>query len=469
MLYQADYTGYFGDIRLERRGRRLLEQLFRNGSKSLQAISLTRAEQKGFYYLLRSEKVSEQKLVEELAARCAKAVTGKVVLAIQDTTEVNLGAHKHRIDLQSGLGRLDSPHAGDFGFKLHPSIVVDAASCFPLGIADVYVWNRPMEKHPKVERRYKQLPIAQKESRKWLKVSEHTKTCLNQAAAVVIIQDREGDIFEQFKAVPDDHTFVLIRSRTNRNLENGGKLWQHLSAAAPAGSYELLVDSDSHSQTPARKILLEVRFAQLELAAPKSGKYKDRPQVVYAVEAREVSSEPALTAGVPVHWRLLTTWPVHDYQSARMIIEWYSCRWLIEQVFSMLKKEGFDIEGSELEQGWAIRKLSVMLLDTVIRLLQMYIAYQMPEGEEVDIDVCFEQQEQRCLQAVNSQIAAGKTATLTNPFQPAGLKWAVWVIARLGGWKGYYSQRPPGMTTLIRGLNRFCQLYDGWTLLLDTT
>jgi Transposase DNA-binding len=469
MLYQPDYSGYFGDVRLERRGRRLLERLFHNGTTSLQALSLTRAEQKGFYHLLRSEKVSEQQLIKELAARCAKAAKDKVVLAIQDTTEVNLGAHQHRLDLHSGLGRIDSPYPGDVGFKLHPSIVVDATSYFPLGIADVHVWNRPMEKYTKEQRDYKQLPVEQKESRKWLQTSAHTKTCLQQAAAVVLIEDREGDIFEQFKEVADEKTFLLVRSRGNRKLEDGEKLCQQLSAAELAGSYELEVDSDSHSKTPARKVVLEVRFAPLLLAAPKSGKYKNSPQLVYGVEAKEVSSDPARPPGAaPVHWQLLTTWPVHDYETAMQIIEWYTCRWLIEQVFSMLKKEGFDIEGSELEQGWAIRKLSIMILDTIMRLLQMYIAYQLPEGEEVDINVCFDQGEQRCLQAVNSQ-AAGKTAALTNPHPTTGLKWAVWVIARLGGWKGYRSQHPPGLTALMRGWIRFCQLYEGWLLLLNTT
>src|SRR5690349_10066579 len=217
MLYQPDYTGYFGDIRLERRGRRLLERLFHNGTTSLQAIALTRAEQKGFYHLLRSEKVSEQQLIKELAARCARAATDKVVLAIQDTTEVNLGAHQHRLDLHSGLGRIDSPYAGDVGFKLPPSIIVDATSYFPLGIADVYVWNRPMQKDE--QRDYKQLPVEQKESRKWLQTSAHTKTCLQQAKAVVIVQDREGDILEQFKKIPDEQTFVLVRSRGSRHLE----------------------------------------------------------------------------------------------------------------------------------------------------------------------------------------------------------------------------------------------------------
>ena len=121
---------------------------------------------------------------------------------------------------------------------------------------------------------------------------------MQQAAAVVIIEDREGDIFEQFKAVTDEQTFLLVRSRGDRNLEDGGKLYQQLRAAPPAGSYELLVDSDSHRKTPACKVVLEVRFAQVELATPKSGKYKGSPQLVYGVEAKEVSSEPALPPGV---------------------------------------------------------------------------------------------------------------------------------------------------------------------------
>ena len=83
-----------------------------------------------------------------------------------------------------------------------------------------------------------------------------------------------------------------------------------------------------------------------------------------------------------------------------------------------------------------------MILDTIMRLLQMYLAYQMPEGEDVDINVCFDQGEQQCLKVLNSQ-TQGKTAALTNPHQPAGLKWAVWVMARLGGWKGYRSNIHP--------------------------
>ncbi|MGB4774423.1 MAG: hypothetical protein WBP45_04570, partial [Daejeonella sp.] len=59
---------------------------------------------------------------------------------------------------------------------------------------------------------------------------------------------------------------------------------------------------------------------------------------------------------------------------------------------------------------------------------------------------------------------AGGTTKLSNPHQPQTLKWATWIIARLGGWKGYASQRKPGPLVLHRGLIKFYQLYDGWVI-----
>ena len=73
--------------------------------------------------------------------------------------------------------------------------------------------------------------------------------------------------------------------------------------------------------------------------------------------------------------RLLTTIPVTTLSEALMIIEWYSWRWIIEEVFRILKKEGFNIEASELESGRSIKKLCLLMLDAIIKIFQMRIAW----------------------------------------------------------------------------------------------
>jgi hypothetical protein len=56
----------------------------------------------------------------------------------------------------------------------------------------------------------------------------------------------------------------------------------------------------------------------------------------------------------------------------------------------------------------------------------------------------------------------GKTGKQKNPHPRNNPAWATWMIARLGGWKGYASQRPPGVITLHDGWTRFHSIFLGW-------
>ncbi|HCN84553.1 MAG TPA: IS4 family transposase [Sphingobacteriaceae bacterium] len=458
-MQKVTYQGYFGDKRIESRGSSLHQRLFISGIRSIQGLSINKAEQKAYYRFLHNDRASEGKLVEELTKRCSAQVSGKVVLSIQDTTEVNLTSHRGRLQPQTGLGGIDDSKG--IGFKLHPSLVVDAQTCFPLGFSSIKMWGRALDKDPENDQKHSHLPIEQKESYKWIEASDQSKRVLSEAAAVIIIQDREGDIFEQFLRIPDERTHLLIRSRVNR-LTQGveGKLWDQLSTSAKLGTYQVRLDSDSHGNTPAREATIEVRCIKTSIHLKDN---KRKGIALYAVEALEVGA----VGYQGVHWRLLTTWPVTDLDQARLVIEWYTWRWFIEELFRMLKKEGFNIEGSELETGWSIRKLTVMLMDTIMKLMQMHVAYNEPEEANVPhSDLLFSKQEQQCLTALNIT-TEGKTEALKNPFTPGKLNHAVWILSRIGGWKGYTSQRKPGMTTMFRGLTKFYDIYDGWTLQKD--
>ena len=81
-----------------------------------------------------------------------------------------------------------------------------------------------------------------------------------------------------------------------------------------------------------------------------------------------------------ISWKLLTTHSIKDYHDAYQVVHWYSERWLIEQMHRLLKHKGFQIEDSELESGWAIRKLCILMLSALLRIIQMNLAYNEEEG-----------------------------------------------------------------------------------------
>ena len=405
--------------------------------------------------------MTEDILIEELTERTKVLAKGRILLAIQDSSEVNLSNHEHRLKKDSGIGRTDDAK-GSIGFKIHPTLVVDANSLHPLGFSSLAVWHRPLEMADRHQRDYQKQKIEEKESYKWIRASNESKEALQDAEQVIIIQDREGDIYEQLSQVPDEKHHLLIRSKANRNLVEGGQLWDTLGKQESKGNYQITVEGDNRKQINRRLATIEIRYLYTAVKRSASAVGNTTKETkLYAVEAREIDTEEKN----PILWRLITTYPVENYETACLIVQWYSCRWLIEQVFRLLKKQGFDIESSELEEGWAVRKLCVLMLSSILKIIQMKLAYDCEE-EGQNIEEVFTEPEQDCLKVLNRKME-GKTDKLKNPYQPHQLKWATWIMGRLGGWKGYASQRTIGLITLSSGLNKFYLIYQGWTLARD--
>jgi hypothetical protein len=178
---------------------------------------------------------------------------------------------------------------------------------------------------------------------------------------------------------------------------------------------------------------------------------------VYAVEAVELNPPEGVE---PVHWRLLTSHIVTTYEQALDIIQWYWWRWHIEQLFAILKQRGIDIEASQLESVDALQKLTLLALSVALQVLQLTLGR---DRSEADATVAFSPQQQACLEQLSPSLN-GRTRKQQNPYPPCSLAWAAWLIARLGGWSGYQSQRPPGIITFYRGLQTFEGIFLGWKL-----
>ena len=107
-----DYTGYLGDLRLERRGQELWGKLSQHPGSSIRQLANDRAEQKAYYRFLNNERIEEAQLIKEASIRMSQLAKGRHLLCVQDTCEVNLGKHKGRVDSNSGLGRSDKSEIG---------------------------------------------------------------------------------------------------------------------------------------------------------------------------------------------------------------------------------------------------------------------------------------------------------------------------------------------------------------------
>ncbi|MDR3337612.1 MAG: hypothetical protein LBT16_10450 [Treponema sp.] len=138
-------------------------------------------------------------------------------------------------------------------------------------------------------------------------------------------------------------------------------------------------------------------------------------------------------------------------------MEYYKCRWIIEDLFRVVKTKGLNYEKSELESGKALRKLLIMTLMAAVQIIKLR---QARDGRsEQKTGSVFSRTQVRCMKDLLPRFE-GKTDKSKNPYSENNLAWA----ARLGGWKGFASQRPPGAITLYEGWVRFFNLFDGWAI-----
>jgi len=453
-----DFKGAFGDKRIEKRAADALRKLTTGRNSSLRQITESDAEQKSFYRLFNNESFSETAIEKSIIDRCRILSSGRHLLCIQDTTEFNFSSKQGRIKPESGLGTTSRDDI--LGFMLHSSLVVDADSSHALGYSYIKAWERSADAPGKHERNYQHLPVEKKESYKWIAAADQSKELLQQATAITIVADRESDIYDLFGVAEKDKVHLLIRSNHDRQISGKLKISTCLGVLPVMHNYDLAIAGDIRKNTVNRVAQMSLKWAKVELIKPSSCKNEQLPknQEVYVVEAIEQNSKKG------IHWRILTTHKVTTAEEALQIICWYKERWHIEQIHRLLKTDGFKIERSQLEQGWAIRKLTLLAMMASLRILQMMLAYL--DDNEQSIDEVFDEQEQKCLQMIGKKME-GATEKLKNPAKVNTLKWATWIIARMGGWKGYLSQRKPGPIVLQKGLAKFYNVYEGWLLHQD--
>jgi hypothetical protein len=446
-----------------------LDELVRSsGSCIINRLSDSYSRRTSFYRFLSNKKVTISAIMASKDKHIKKVVTGKHVLCVGDTCEDSLKAQIKHIKDADRVGKLSDNTTP--GFLSHLNILLDAQTGHGLGIGSMLMWNRlsdPTEKPVRYE---------DKESSKWELGIKDTMDITSGACEVTYVFDQEADLFDLIHFVEnlDDKHHFLIRSHYNRNVEYKGEkipIQSALETQEFADSYRFKVSElprrkVTRGYKPARKAreaVMNVRYCQVTLPSTPTASRKGKV-AVYVVEA--VESEQTVPQGEPpIRWQILTSHEVSSFEKACQIIEWYKSRWMIEQLFRISKKKGFNIEGCELEYLDSIMKMAAVVYSSSFDVLRLMLSRDKSDAQP--IEEVFDEQEQTCLHILNKKYE-GNTLLQKNPYPPTQLSYAAWIIGRMGGWKGLKSQGLPGPITMKEGLDKFYVFVEAWMLIKES-
>jgi hypothetical protein len=409
-----------------------------------------RSQEVGFGRFLANPRVSVDRLIEGWSDPTAVAAAGRHVLAIQDTSEINFHTTLNR---RRGLGKIGK--GGGRGLLLHAMVAVDANSGSCLGLVAGRIWTR----RGLIKVAHQKRCSENKESHRWTRTAEQAKTVLSGAVMVTTVGDRESDIFAAWATVPKENFHLITRSMHDRRLANGESLYATAERFAFTTT-RLIALPERDLKRSARLAKLSLRFGKIEMARPHHSRDRDLPKSVPLTFVEVIERDPP-RGTAPVHWRLLTTHEVADADAAWQIVDWYKMRWIIEQFWRLLKLQGLQLEDSQIETADRLIKLSAIAAKAAVATLQLLQARNAPVSEPASI--AFAAEELAVLDSLNSQLE-GKTLLQKNPYPNASLRWAAWIIAKLGGWDGYPSSKPPGPITFKHGLQEFHATVAGWKL-----
>lgn len=436
------HLGQFGDRRRQAAGALLLDRLLDVGRQGIQVRGLggDRAKEMKIRRFLHNPAVTPDEMIETALAHTCGQVGGRHVLAIQDTTSL----------------RDDGKQSGHY---LHPTIAMDAGDGALVGVVAASFLLRQGKQAVHCNKR----ALTAKESARWVDAThEAAKLAAAGAACVTVVADRECDFYDAFALRPAT-TELLIRCHHNRRLADGEQLFDGGAHLAELGDDTVRVPAAPGRAE--RHAVVTLSAGSVTLRRPKRNRAAEAAKLpaeltVTYLEVREANPPKGIK---PLHWRLLTTHTIASLAEAQRIVGFYRRRWSIEQVFRVMKTQGFDIEAVTMQDVTAFENIVAATLIAAVKVMQM--VHDRDGMAERPLTDAFEAADQPALEAICDSLE-GKTAKQKNPHPRGSLAYAAWVCARLGGWTGYYGK--PGPVVIYAGLARCNAMLAGFRIARQT-
>jgi hypothetical protein len=451
----------FGDERLTKRVKLIVEALSKRPNTSIPSAMVSRAEYEACYRFFDNDNVMPEKILQpHFEATYKRLENVNVALLVQDTTEIDLTRPKQQVQ---GAGPMDSESRR--GAFYHPMLAFDTNG-ISLGIIGQQSWTRDViseDSKAEKQKKRRETPIEQKESYRWIQGLEMAKSAAAQCpeTTCVCMGDSESDIYELFVAhatceTPNLH--LLVRGGQNRNTTENQDWADQVRKTAKIATQSINIrartakiaegKSARSRSRDARTVELEVRKATIEVSRPVHASKQLPASITLNVVLCEETNPPE--GEDPISWLLVTTLPIDTEEQTQEIIRYYCIRWQIEVFFRTLKS-GCRIEYRRFES--LDRVLNCLALFSIVAWRLMYLCHLGRDCPEIECEVFFDPSEWKSVYAIlGEEIPAQGCPSLNE---------VVRAIARLGG----FVDRPrnqPGTQTLWIGLQRAYDLSNGW-------
>jgi hypothetical protein len=449
-----------GDPRRVARARQVLERLAAMPDASLPDAMVTEAELEGAYRLFSNERVSFEHLFDPHAAGTAERARGAdLVLAIHDTTQCMF---RHADPEEVGYLNTGKP-----GFPLHLTLLVDTREWRrPLGLTHAEVLPRdrpPARRGQKKKNRPSSHDTSKDKNRefmRWHRGIEITEARLGGSGASVIhVADRESDSHVLMAScLRQGHRFIF-RARNNRNAVEDGvsiPIRDLIAGANVAFEREVPLSRRLGTSLPQRRRThpaRESRVARLGFSVT-NATFK-RPNIVGA------DTPPTIDVNVlhvfeldtpgdedAVDWLLYTSEPLETQTHIEAVVDYYRCRWQIEELNKALKT-GCVVQERRLESLDALTTMLALSLPIAVELLALRTLARADSSSPAEL--VFGEQELAALRHLSHRPL---------PKRPTAQD-VLWCIAGLGG--HIKNNGPAGWQVLQRGMEKFVPFAAGWT------
>ena len=457
-----------GDQRRTKRLVHVADAIVRHPGGSLPEKLRSPKELAGLYHLVNCKTVTHESVLAPHRDTTLQKITEHdgPILVIHDTTELDFTGHKSLKD----TGQLGNGSCR--GWLCHNSLAVSPKNREVLGLASQILHRRPIvsKKESAAEKRDR----VDRESRLWL----HGTQTLPSDRKIVDVCDRGADTFEflEHEAL-SGRTFVVrscrVRSMIPGHADDPGKtnddsstLLHEFTRALPSlGQWTLSVPAakiEKNVKTgknrtskktiidrKAREAVLHVGAAPIRLCAPsrKAGQHGTQPLVLWIVRVWE----PNPPEGVePLEWFLLTNHPVTTFADGWDVVDWYECRWIVEE-YHKAQKTGCAIQDPQFTNSARLHPMIALLSVVALSLLNLRELSRRADAKSRPA----------------SDIIAADYVAILSVWRHGKVKtdWTIhdfcFALARLGGHQNRKNDHHPGWIVLWRGWAHLQDMMDG--------